>query len=209
MGLGFWLARRFPLDLGSLSKLNFYVFIPVFMFYSLLIFKPAEKEMAETVVFNLLLAGATFPLIYLLTRAFRFTPGLAAASTLGTLIFNSANYGLPVVQLAFQGEGVAIQVITITTMNILTYTLGVLIAGGWNEWRKGLRTILQLPDPLRPRGGPRHPKPELEPSRRPPDAHEMDRGRHASRRPLNLGRPTGQERPLPQTSEGNRVDGGG
>jgi malate permease and related proteins len=61
------------------------------------------------------------------------------------VIFNSANYGIPVVQLAFHSEGVAVQIITITTMNVLTYTLGVLIAGGWNEWRKGLKTIFKLP----------------------------------------------------------------
>jgi predicted permease len=30
-------------------------------------------------------------------------------------------------------------------MNVLTYTLGILIAGGWSEWRKGLKTILKLP----------------------------------------------------------------
>jgi predicted permease len=61
------------------------------------------------------------------------------------MIFNSANYGIPVVQLAFQGEGVAIQVITITAMNVLTYTLGILVAGGWTEWKKGLLSIVQMP----------------------------------------------------------------
>src|SRR6185369_10716938 len=41
--------------------------------------------------------------------------------------------------------GVAIQVITITTVNILTFTVGVLIMGGWSEWKKGVSTILRLP----------------------------------------------------------------
>src|SRR5580658_1408386 len=145
MVLGFLLAKYFTLDLGSLSKLNFYIFIPVFMFYSLLIFRPGNKEMADTILFNFLLACVTFLVMYAITRWLKFSPGLAAASTLGVLIFNSANYGIPVVQLAFQGEGVAIQVITITAMNVLTYTLGILIAGGWSEWRKGLKTILKLP----------------------------------------------------------------
>jgi malate permease and related proteins len=30
-------------------------------------------------------------------------------------------------------------------MNVLTYTFGIFIAGGWNKWRSGLRTILKLP----------------------------------------------------------------
>ena len=145
MGLGYALGRVFALDLGSLSKLNFYIFIPLFMFYSLLIFKPTSQEISGTVLFTLLLACAAFLVMVSLTRALRFSPSLASASTLGVMIFNSANYGIPVVQQAFQGEGVAIQIMTITIMNIVTYTLGILIAGGWSEWRQGVKTILQMP----------------------------------------------------------------
>jgi len=152
MSLGYILAKRFTLDLGTLTKLNFYVFIPVFMFYSLLIFKPGDREIGMTVLFNVLLAALTFLAMFALTSALRFTPNLAAASTLAVMIFNSANYGLPAIQLAFpgldesgRGRGVAIQVITITTVNVLTFTLGVLIIGGWRAWKKGLVTILRLP----------------------------------------------------------------
>lgn len=145
MGLGFLVSKYFALDLGSLSKLNFNIFIPVFMFYSLLIFKPANQAMVETILFNVLLACLTFGAMYWLTRLLKFETNLAAAATLSVIVFNSANYGIPVVMLAFQGEGVAIQVLTITAMNVLTYTLGILVIGGWSEWRKGIRTILKLP----------------------------------------------------------------
>src|SRR5579863_478040 len=64
MALGFLVSKFFTLDLASLSKLNFYIFIPVFMFYSLLIFKPQDKEMGETILFNLLLALFTFFIMY-------------------------------------------------------------------------------------------------------------------------------------------------
>jgi malate permease and related proteins len=145
MSLGFLLSKFITIDLGSLSKLNFYVFIPVFMFYDLLIFKPGDKEMGMTLLFNVILAMLSFFVMYGVTRSLRFEPGLAAASTLAVVVFNSANYGIPVIQLAFQGEGVGIQVITITAMNVLTYTVGLLIAGGWSEWRRGVQTILKLP----------------------------------------------------------------
>jgi predicted permease len=145
MGLGFWIFKKFGLDLATLSKLNFYIFVPAFMFYSLLIFKPGNREMMDSVLFNILLACANFGVTYALARSMKFKENLAASATLGVMIFNSANFGLPVVQLAFLGEGVAIQVITITTMNILTYTLGILIAGGWSEWKKGLLSIVRMP----------------------------------------------------------------
>jgi predicted permease len=145
MSLGFLVSKYFTLDLASLSKINFYIFIPVFMFYSLLIFKPGDREIAMTILFNLLLAVVTFLAMVGITRYLKFQANLAAAATLSAMIFNSANYGIPVVQLAYQGEGVAIQVITITAMNVLTYTLGVFIVGGWSEWKKGIITILKLP----------------------------------------------------------------
>jgi hypothetical protein len=50
-----------------------------------------------------------------------------------------------VVEQAFHDEGIPIQIITITVMNVLTYTMGVLITGGWGEWREGFKTILKLP----------------------------------------------------------------
>lgn len=149
MALGFSVSKYFTLDLGSLSKLNFYIFIPVFMFYSLLIFKPANREMVDTILFNFLLACLTFLVMYGLmrglTRLLKLEANLAAAATLSVMIFNSANYGIPVIQLAYQGEGAAIQVITITAMNVLTYTLGVFIIGGWSEWKKGVKEIAKLP----------------------------------------------------------------
>lgn len=145
MGLGFWIFKKFGLDLATLSKLNFYIFVPAFMFYSLLIFKPGNREMVDSVLFNILMACLNFGVTYGLARWLKFQDNLAASATLGVMIFNSANYGIPVVQLAFQGEGVAIQVITITAMNILTYTLGILVAGGWSEWKKGLQSILRMP----------------------------------------------------------------
>lgn len=145
MSLGYLLAKYFTLDLGSLSKLNFYIFIPVFMFYSLLIFRPGNQEMVDAVLFNLLLSCATFLAMVGITRSLKFNADLAVSSTLSVMIFNSANYGIPVVDLAFQGGGVAIQVITITAMNVLTYTLGILIVGGWSEWKKGIQTIVKLP----------------------------------------------------------------
>jgi predicted permease len=145
MFLGFLVSKFFTLDMGSLSKLNFFIFIPVFMFYSLLLFKPSNQEMVDTILFNLLFACLTFGVMYGLTRLFKFETNMAAAATLSAMIFNSANYGIPVVQQAFQNEGAAIQVITITAMNVLTYTLGVLIIGGWSEWKKGMKEIVKLP----------------------------------------------------------------
>jgi predicted permease len=145
MALGYVLAKKFTLDLNTLSKLNFYVFIPVYMFYSLLWFKPNPQDMEWSVLFNILFVGLSFLLMFIIAKAFRFNKSMVPMSLLTAVIFNSANYGIPVVEQAFHDEGIPIQIITITVMNVLTYTMGVLITGGWGEWREGFKTILKLP----------------------------------------------------------------
>jgi predicted permease len=145
MALGYVLAKKFTLDLNTLSKLNFYVFIPVYMFYSLLWFKPNPQDMEWSVLFNILFVGLSFLLMFIIAKAFRFNKSMVPMSLLTSVIFNSANYGIPVVEQAFHDEGIPIQIITITVMNVLTYTMGVLITGGWGEWREGFKTILKLP----------------------------------------------------------------
>lgn len=145
MALGFALAKNFKLDLNTLSKLNFYVFIPVYMFYSLLIQSFVFNDLEMTVVFNVLFVVLSFILMALIAKAFRFNSSLVPMSLLTAVIFNSANYGIPVVQQAFPDGGIPIQIITITVMNVLTYTAGVFVTGGLGEWREGLKTILKLP----------------------------------------------------------------
>jgi predicted permease len=97
------------------------------------------------VVFNILFVGLSFAMMALIARAFKFQSSLVPMSMLTAVIFNSANYGIPVVQQAFRNEGTPIQIVTITVMNVLTYTVGVLVTGGLGEWREGLKTILKLP----------------------------------------------------------------
>ena len=72
MGLGYGLAKKFTLDLNTLSKLNFYVFIPVYMFYSLLWFKPNPQDMESSVLFNFIFVGLSFVMMALIAKAFRF-----------------------------------------------------------------------------------------------------------------------------------------
>ncbi len=145
MGMGFLVARFFRIDLNTLSKINFYIFIPVFMFYGLVSFKQVAAEVWPTITFNLLLTVCAFAAMAFLARVLKFTDKLTAISIVAVMIFNSANYGIPVIQLAYQGEGLNIQILTIAVMNILTFTAGIFVVAGWNEWRKGLRIILKLP----------------------------------------------------------------
>ena len=145
IGLGYLTGKYFHINLEALSKLIFYIFAPAFIFQSLLKFRPSVQNMKMDILFNVLLMTLLFGLSYLLFRKLHFPKKLLTNAALAATLFNSANYGIPVIDLAFSTPGIAIQVITVMTLNILTYTLGIIVAGGLHEWKQGILTVLKHP----------------------------------------------------------------
>jgi predicted permease len=145
MALGYLVAKYSHIEMNTLSKINFHIFIPVFMFYALVNFKQVGDEVNSTITFNLLLALCNFAAMAFIARLCKFGDNLTAISVVAVMIFNSANYGIPVIKLAYQGDGEIIQVMTIAIMNILTFTVCIFIVAGWKHWRKGFEIIFKFP----------------------------------------------------------------
>jgi predicted permease len=124
IGIGWLLDRRFQLDLPTLSKLNFYVFLPALLFV-LLLKEPIDLQ-------NMLTVGAFFTVHLLLLFALAWVlfslRGLRerrTVMTLGSVLNNCGNYGIPLVLLAF-GPGVVWALVVIIILNALfTFTAGV------------------------------------------------------------------------------------
>lgn len=147
------MRRRFGLDLTTLSKLNIYVFTPAFIFE-----RVAHSEVtwgqiagvAGVTTLNVLLLGALVGVGGRLLGAGR---AATASLAMAVMFYNSANYGLPLTELAFAGprgrDAAATQAFVVLTMNLLTWTLGVGIAAAFGGQRGGLReaagAILRLP----------------------------------------------------------------
>jgi len=126
IGIGWLLDRRFRLDVPTLSKLNFYVFVPALIFVKVLDSDIRLTDARDIVLVSVLLVAA----LYGLTRVvYRFAPfrDAATALTLGTLFFNAGNYGLPLAELAYPGVGAGIMAIVLMTQNLLCFTLGLWI----------------------------------------------------------------------------------
>ncbi|MCB1087571.1 MAG: AEC family transporter, partial [Verrucomicrobiae bacterium] len=51
------------------------------------------------------------------------------AMQLGTMFYNSGNWGLPLMALAFPHQGPVVQVFVLATMNVSMFTLGITLAG--------------------------------------------------------------------------------
>ncbi|MEM6278763.1 MAG: AEC family transporter, partial [Verrucomicrobiota bacterium] len=75
-------------------------------------------------------------------------PARRYAMKLSTMIYNSGNWGIPLMTLAFGDQGGVIQVFVLATMNVTSFSLGVFLANAGNEEKKGwLIPILKQPSP--------------------------------------------------------------
>ncbi len=136
--MGWLLDRRFRLDVDTLSKLNFYVFVPALIFVKILESEIQLAEARDILVVSVLLVAV----LYGLSRCLYGRAGSgegATVSTLGTLFFNAGNYGLPLAAFAFPGKGAGIMAIVLMAQNFLSFTLGLWIL---ESNRRGLGRIV-------------------------------------------------------------------
>lgn len=145
IGVGALLDRTFKPDLPTLSRLNFYVFVPALVFTRLL-GSPLDGEMIGLVLgFNLvhlvILLAASW-LLFGLPAFRRYRPLLIAS----TLFNNSGNYGLPFAQLAFGDFGVQVMAFVLVFQNVISFTLGLWLLGSEKEgWQQRLMNTLKAP----------------------------------------------------------------
>lgn len=148
VGAGWLLDRVFRLDLPTLSKLNFYIFVPALMFVMLLDDRIDARTVGVVSVFTLL----HLLLLFGLTWAVGALPALRprrTVLTLGVALNNCGNFGIPLVGLAFVHwpvNPVAILTVIIMVQNLFTFTAGVWLME--REARGGagvLRSMAKIP----------------------------------------------------------------
>ena len=67
---------------------------------------------------------------------------------LSTMIYNSGNWGIPIMMLAFSELGAVIQVFVLATMNLTSFSVGIFLANAGSSERKGwFLPILKQPSP--------------------------------------------------------------
>lgn len=138
IGLGALLDRRLKLDLPTLSRLNYYVFVPALSFAKLLDADISAGAMGKVALFSV---AHTAVLLALAAALFSARPlrKHRATLTLGTLFFNAGNYGIPLVVLAFGSSMVSVLATVLVVQNFLTFTLGIWLLqrhlkGGRQVW---------------------------------------------------------------------------
>lgn len=125
--LGYIIQKKFLLDLNTLAKLNIYVFVPGFIFVKFYKTNFALSLLLYIVVFFIIYMAVLFIIGKVLTAIRKTDKGEATTLSNSLMFFNSGNYGVPVNDLVFKGDPLAmsVQVIVLSLQNIFTFSYGV------------------------------------------------------------------------------------
>lgn len=139
--VGFILGKKFKLDVKTLSKLNFYVFIPSFIFTDL------YKSNISLKLMNVILVTAivficNLIIPFIICKIRKHDRDFVGAMTNSICLFNSGNIGIPLVTLVFSSAPFVIdgktpyltlaltcQILIMTFQTIMSNTLGFINAG--------------------------------------------------------------------------------
>lgn len=156
--LGFIMNKKFDLNINTLSKLAFYVFVPSFTFVNLYTTE-IPLEMLKVVTVTVLVILTNMTAIFIISKAYKHEKGFKNAFTNSALFFNSGNIGIPLITLVFSSAPFVIngkapylemalttQVVVMVVQNIFINTLGFINAGSSSMgWEKSLYRIFKMP----------------------------------------------------------------
>ncbi|GAE91882.1 membrane protein [Gracilibacillus boraciitolerans JCM 21714] len=142
MAIGYFLYKRFTLDLATLAKLNIYFLVPGFIFVKLYEATFGLKLFLYVLTFFLLLVFLLYILALITAYIMKIRGGKKTTFANSVMFFNSGNYGVPVNDLVFRGDpfAMSIQVIVLTLQNIFLFSYGIfsLRAAKEGRWKAAL-----------------------------------------------------------------------
>ena len=145
-GFGWAIDRFSHLDVSSLVKLNIYLFVPAFIFVHVVGSNLSGSEAARILGFTASIIASMYVLSALVGRWKKYEPGHVRALQLATMFYNSGNYGIPLMALAYPGAGPLLQVFIVLTQNICTFTVGLALTAATHQsgWRLALPMLRQV-----------------------------------------------------------------
>lgn len=156
--LGFFLDKLFDLNIYTLSKLNFYVFVPAFTLHNLYTTR-IPLEMLKVLAAAILLLAANYVIVTIIAKKRKMSESLKNAFINSVSFYNSGNIGVPLITLVFSnapyyvnGEtpylklALTAQVMIMVFQNVTTNSIGFINAGRAKlNWRDTIKIILRMP----------------------------------------------------------------
>lgn len=158
VAIGYFMDRRFRLDVNSLTKLTFYIILPCFIFYSIYVAK-IDFSLFHVFIISLVLMAMLGAIGTLIAKARNWDAGKREAFKNGTMFSNAGNIGIALIALVFSNapyvtesgtpylaEAAAVSTLVLVQMNMFLNTLGLYQAGkGSLSPHDALRVVLHMP----------------------------------------------------------------
>lgn len=127
MAIGFVMQKKFELNLQTLARLNIYFLVPGFIFVKLHSTEISVKLFSNILLFFILYVVILFIIAHFTGKIIGMEKGEKTTFSNSVMFFNSGNYGVPVNDLVFRSDPLAmsIQVIMLTLQNIFLFSYGI------------------------------------------------------------------------------------
>jgi predicted permease len=148
ISVGYLMGKKYAIHAGSLSKLVFNLFMPIFMFVLLLKVSITWGLVLKVMLFSLSFTVLSAIAAEIVIRLRRYDAPMRGAMRNTILFYNSGNYMIPLNQLVFAGNPItlAVQIIVSVIQNLLPGTYGIYNANAHKGKLSGaLKTILLYP----------------------------------------------------------------
>ncbi|HYE09743.1 MAG TPA: AEC family transporter [Patescibacteria group bacterium] len=158
IALGFILSKKFDFNIYTLSKMNFYLFTPTFIFVNLYTAE-LDMDMIKVLFFCIIYLVINDLLARITAKVRKYDIGLTNAFKNSIMFNNSGNIGLSLITLVFSsapfvvdgktpylGEAIAAQIIILVFMNLTMNTIGFYNAGRASmNFKDSIKQIFSLP----------------------------------------------------------------
>jgi len=151
-GAGYLIGRRTAATAEVLAKILLYLLIPVFVFLNVLNSSLEGAACGKIILFSSLVFVILLGAAWVVSRLRGHDPPLRGAFANTAILYNSANFAIPVMALAFslnpadKTYAVAVQVVVAACQGLAAYTIGAYIAAaGSGPIGRATRKIIGLP----------------------------------------------------------------
>jgi hypothetical protein len=134
VGAGYLVGRRMPATAEVLAKILLYLLIPVYVFVNMISSALAGAEYGTIILFSALVLCVLLAAARAVSAVRRHDPPLRGAFANTAILYNSANFAIPVMALAFSFDpaqetyAVAVQVVVAACQGLAAYTIGAFLA---------------------------------------------------------------------------------
>lgn len=144
---GYLLQRKFPLNVSTLTKVQFYIFIPALLFTTIY-----KTELNSSLLYSLIIANVVIFIalwiVSLWCAKFLKLDAVRRSAFLNSVCFyNSGNYCIPLVQLLYHTPfAFSVQIVVMLVQQLLTNTVGVMNASSADRsWKSAVLENFRMP----------------------------------------------------------------